>query len=160
MAGAGAIPQFRDLVVDFRGPLELGMRHRTILIDVATGTIRAEGGKFPADGLGIRHMTAGAAQSRPVIHIGRRRVPVADRCPGRGPMTGLARQGREEMPGRLAFTRRAIVAAGTCCQGAGVIEAGASKGHCALVTGLARCIRADVICRLPGYGPAIVTAGA
>jgi len=160
VAGTRAVTKFRGRVVDLNGPLELRMRHRTILIDVATGAIRAERGEFPGDDLGIRRMAAGAVGPWPVIHVGWGRVPVNHRCPGHGPMTCFAWQGRDEMPGRLAFSHCAVVAAGTGRGDTGVIDPCARKGHGALVTGLARSIRDDVIRGLAGCGPAVMTAGA
>lgn len=160
VAGASAVPQFHDRVVNLHGPPELQMRHRTILIGMAAGAIRPESGEFPGDGLGIRCVAAGAAHRRPVIHKRRRCVPIDHRCPHHGPMTRIARQGRNKMPGRLAWSHDAVVAADARRGDAGVIEPSARKGHGALVTSLARSIRNDVVRRLPERGSAVMTARA
>ena len=70
VAGARAVPKFSDRVVDLHGPLELDVRHRTILVGVATGAIGPEGGEFPWDGLSIRGVAARAVEPWPMIHVG------------------------------------------------------------------------------------------
>ena len=136
------------------------MRHRAIFVDVAPGAIGPERGEFPGDGLGIRDVTAVAADPGPMIHISWGRVPVCHRCPERGPMTRLARQRREEMPGRPAFGHGAVVATDTRRSQAGMIDPGTRKSHRALVASLARRIRDDVSCRLPGGDHAAMTSDA
>jgi len=158
VARTRAISKFRDCVVDLHGPLELDVRHRAILVGMATGAIRAVGGELPGDDLGVRRVTAGAVERCPVIHEGGRGVPVDHRGPGRGPVTCLARQRCGEVCGRFAFSHRAVVAAGTRRRETGVIDPRARKSHGALVTSLARSIRDDMVRRLPDRRRSVVTA--
>src|SRR5258708_2664431 len=137
VTGTGAVAQFRNRVVDLYRPLEFKVRRRTILVDVTTGTAWPKGWEPPDAGLGIGHVAAGAANTRAMIYIGRRHVPVARRYPDRSSMTAFARQRGEEMPGRLAFTGRAVVTTDASRRDAGVIEARAFKRHRALVAAFA-----------------------
>ena len=69
VARTRAVSKFRDRVIDLHGPLELDVRHRTILVGVATGAIRPEGGEFPRDDLGVRGVAACAVEPWPMIHV-------------------------------------------------------------------------------------------
>jgi len=160
VARARTISQLRNRVGELHRPLELRMRHRTILIGVAARAIRPEGRELPGHHCGIGRVAAGAAEPRPVIHIGWRRVPVYHRGPGRSSMTHLARQDSEEMPGCLALGRCTVVAAHTRRGEAAVIDPRTRKGHRTLVTRLARRICDEVFRRFPGCGRAVMTAGA
>jgi hypothetical protein len=70
VAGARAISKLSNCVIGLHGPFELRMRHWTVLIGVAAGAIRPEGGEFPWDGLGIRGVAASAIERPPVIYVG------------------------------------------------------------------------------------------
>jgi len=70
VARARAVSKFGDRVVDLHGVFELRMRHRTILVGMATGAIRAIGRELPGHDLGVRRVAAGAAHRGPVIHKG------------------------------------------------------------------------------------------
>jgi hypothetical protein len=87
-------------------------------------------------------------------------MPVGHAGPCHGAMTGVARQGREEMPKRLALGGPAVVATQARPDCDGMIDPCARKGHRALVTGLTLSIRADVGGRLSDYGCAAVATGA
>ena len=91
VAGARAVAQLRNRVVDLHGPLELDVRHWAVFVDVASGAVGPERGEFPGGGLAVRDMAAVATNSGAVIHVGRRCVPVCHRRPERGPVTGVAR---------------------------------------------------------------------
>jgi len=91
VAGARAVTQFRDRVVDLHGPLELDVRHRAIFVDVASGAVGPERWEFPRGGLAVRGMAAVATGPEAMIHVGWRCVPVCHRRPKRGPVTGVAR---------------------------------------------------------------------
>ena len=160
VARACAVSEFCDRVVDLHGPLELGMRHWTILVGVTGGAIGPEGRELPGNDLGVRRVAAGAVDRGPMIHKGRRGVPVGHRCPDLGPVTCLARQRCGEVCGRFAFSHCAIVAAGARRSETGMIDLRARENHGALVTSLARSIRDDMVRRLPDRRRAVVTAGA
>jgi hypothetical protein len=160
MAGAGAVAELRRRVVDAHGPRELGMRHRAIFIDVAASAGAPERGEFPDDSLCVRGVAADAIHSRPVIHKGRGRMPVDDRCPSLGSMALIARRSRENMPGRLAFGGRAVVAAGARRGHAGVIDPGTREAHRTSVTRLTWGIRHEVVCWLSGRRAAGMAAAA
>ena len=91
VAGARAVAQLRNRVVDLHGPLEFDVRHRAIFVDVASGAVGPERWEFPGGGLAVRHMAAAATDPDAVIHVGRRCVPVCHRRPERSPVTGVAR---------------------------------------------------------------------
>jgi hypothetical protein len=160
VARARAVSQLCDRVVDLHGPLELGMRHRTIPIGMAAGAIGPEGRELPGNNLGVRRVAARAVDRGPMIHEGRRGVSVGHWCPDRGPVTCLARQRCGEVLGRLAFSHRAVVAADARCGETGVIDPRSRKSHGALVARLTRGIRDDVVRRLSDRHRAVVTAGA
>lgn len=117
---------------------------------MASGAIWFERREFPRDRLGICDVTAVATDGRAVIRIKWRHVPIRHRRPERSPVAGVAGQCCQEMPKRPAFGGRAVVAADARSAQAGVIDARARKGHCALVASLAGRIRDDVPCRLAG----------
>ena len=91
VAGACAVAQLGNRVVDFHRPLELDVRHRAIFVDMASGAVGPERREFPRGGLTVRDMAAIATNSGAVIHVGGRCVPVRHRRPERGPVTGVAR---------------------------------------------------------------------
>lgn len=136
------------------------MRHRAEFVEVTSCARLPERGEFPGDSLGAPDMTAVAAQSRAVIHVSGRRVPICHRCPEIGPMTRIAGNCREEMARRLAFSGDAIVAAHARPVDARVIDPSARKGHGTLMARLTRGIGQDVFCRLTGSDRAAMTSGA
>jgi hypothetical protein len=157
VAGAAAVSEFSGRVVHRHWPLKLDVGHRPVIGGVATSTIGLVSRRFPRDGLSVGGVAAGAFERAAMVRIPRRCVSVGHRRPSRGSVAELAGLCGDEVPGRLARSRRPIVASRARRGDARVVHARAGKADGALVTGLARRAGDDVFRRLADGRRAVVT---
>ena len=160
VAGARAVAELVDGVVDSHGARELRMRHRPVVRRVAGSAIRLKGREFPRHHLRICRVTRGASERHPMIGIFRGHVTVVHRGPRPCPVTRLAGQRSDEVSRSFSFSRGTVVTARACCRNAAVIHACARECHRTFVTGLARRSCDDVIWRLSGCSDAIMATRA
>ena len=81
VAGARAVAELVDCVVDSHRARELRMRHRPVVHRVAGSAIRLKGGELPGHHLRICRVASAAFERPAVIGIFRGHVPVVHRSP-------------------------------------------------------------------------------
>jgi len=160
VAGARAVAELVDCVVDSHRARELRMRHRPVVLRVAGRAIRLKGREFPGHRLRICRVASAAFERHAVIGIFRGHVSVVHRCPRPCPVARLAGQRGDEVSRPFSLGRGAVVTARTCRGNAAVIHTCARERHRAFVTALARRSCDDVIWRLPECSDAIMATRA
>ena len=160
VAGAGAVAELVDCVIDSHRARELRMRHRPVVHRMAGSTIRLKGREFPGNHLRICRVTRAAFERHAVIGIFRGHVTVVHRGPRPCPVTRLAGQRCDEVSRSFSFSRGTVVTARACCRNAAVIHTCARECHRTFVTALARRSCDDVIWRLSGCSDAIMATRA
>ena len=160
VAGAGAVAELVDCVIDSHRARELRMRHRPVVHRVAGSATRLKGREFPGHRLRICRVTRAAFERHAVIGIFRGHVTVVHRGPRPCPVTRLAGQRCDEVSRSFSFSRGTVVTARACCRNAAVIHTCARECHRTFVTGLARRSCDDVIWRLPECSDAIMATRA
>ena len=160
VAGARAVAELVDCVVDSHRARELRMRHRPVVLRVAGRAIRLKGREFPGHDLRICCVTSVAFERHAVIGILRGHVSVVHRCPRPCPVARLAGQRGDEVSRPFSLGRGAVVTARAWRANAAVIYTCARERHRAFVTALARRSCDDVIWRLPECSDAIMATRA
>lgn len=160
VAGARAVAELVDCVVDSHWTRELRMRHRPVVHRVAGSAIRLKRREFPGHHLRICRVACAAFERHAVIGIFRGHVPVVHRGPRPGPVARFAGQRGDEVSRPFALRCGAVVTARACRGNAAVIHTCARERHRAFVTALARRSCDDVIWGLPECSDAIMATRA